>query len=116
MADVFTDAGEGHVVDQIDAFGTYYVAWGTGTDAAAKGDTTLQTEAAETRVATTDSQPSASVFQSVGTITATGSKTITEMGLLTASTSGVLVIRSVFTGIAVTAGDAIQFTIQLTLA
>lgn len=116
MADVFTDAGEGHVVDQIDAFGTYYVAWGTGTNAADKTDTALQTEAAETRVSTTDTQPSANIFQSVGTITATGTKTITEMGLLTANTSGVLVIRSVFTGIAVNSGDSIQFTIQLTLA
>lgn len=116
MATVFTDAGEDFVVDQIDAFGTYYIGWGTGTNAAAKGDTTLQTEASETRVSTTDTQPSSNIFQSVATITADGSKTISEMGLFSASTSGTLVIRGVFTGIPVTVGNQIQFTVQLTLA
>lgn len=116
MADIFTDVGEEFVVDRIDAFGTFYIGWGTGTNAAAKGDTALQTPSAESRVATTDSQPSANVMQWVAEITSAGSQTIAEMGLFDASTSGNLIIRSVFTGIALTAGEKIEFTVQLTLA
>ena len=41
MADVLTNAGEAFIIDELDAFGTYYLAWGTGAGTAAKGDTTL---------------------------------------------------------------------------
>lgn len=72
MADIYTSAGEALIVDIIDntvAVPTYYVAQGTGTGTAAKGDTTLFTEASETRVSTTQSQPSADINQFQGTIT-----------------------------------------------
>lgn len=116
MADVFTDAGEGFVVDQLDGFATYHHHWGTGTNAAAKGDTVLQTPGSEARVSATKSQPSANVFRTVATITADGSKTISEFGLFTALTGGTLVVRSDFTGIALAVNDSIEFTCDLTLS
>lgn len=115
MADVFTTTGEAFVVDRLDAFGTYYVGWGTGAGTAAVGDTTLFTEASETRVATTDSQPSADVMQWLGLIEADGSKTITNAGIFDASTSGNLIVKSDFTGVPLAAGDKIEFTFQLTV-
>lgn len=117
MADVFTDAGENLVADIIDgttAAPTWYVGWGTGADTADKTDTTLSTEGTESRVATSQSQPSANINQFQGTITADGSKTITNAGILSASTSGTLLLFSDFSGIAVVASDSIQFTFQLT--
>lgn len=118
MATVFTQAGEELVADIMD--GTvavptnWYVAWGTGAGTAVKGSTVLFTEASESRVITTDTQPSADVNQFVGTITADGTKTITNAGIFSASTSGTLLIHGDHTGVAVNASDSIQYTIQLT--
>jgi len=114
MADIYTDAGEDFVIDQIDAFGTYYSGWGTGAGTAAKGDTTLFTEASEDRVATTDSQPSSNQIQWVATITADGTKTITNAGIFSASTGSALIMHSDFTGVPLSASDSIQFTFQKT--
>ena len=115
MADVFTDAGEGFVVDELDAYGTYYIGWGTGAGTAAVADTTLFTEASESRVGSTDSQPSANILQWVSTITADGTKTITNAGVFNAASSGTMIVKSDFTGIALTSGDKIEFTFQLTV-
>jgi hypothetical protein len=113
MADVLVNAGEDFIVDQIDAFGTYYLAWGTGAGTAAKTDTTLFTEASEARVATTDSQPSSDTMQWVGTITADGSKTITNAGVFDASTVGNLIVKGDHTGVAVVLSDQIEYTVTL---
>lgn len=115
MADVFTSAGEAFVVDLLDT-DNFWVAQGTGTTAADKADTALETESAESRVATTDTQPAADTIQFQGTITATGTRAITEAGILDASTSGTLLLRSTFAAINVTSGDSIQFTFQLQFA
>lgn len=120
MATVYTSAGEGGVVDLIDGTGSThldasnaYVAWGTGTNGAVKGDTTLQTESAESRVLCTPTQPLADKNQWVGTITSSSSQTITEAGLFDNSTGGTMYIRGDFTGIGVNNGDKIEFTITL---
>jgi hypothetical protein len=117
MGVVFTSAGEGLAADYFDgtasAPANWYIAWGTGTNSAAKGDTALQTEAAESRVTATKTQPSADKNRLVGTITATGSKTITEAGVFTASSSGTMPVRGDFSGIAVVSGDSIEFTIEI---
>lgn len=115
MADIFTSAGEAKVVDLLDA-ATWYVAQGTGTTGAAKGDTTLETESAESRVSTTDTQPAADTFQMVGSITSSSTQAITEAGIFDASSSGNLLLRSTFSAINVTNGDSIQFTFQLQFA
>lgn len=122
MASVYTTAGEGKVVDIIDGTaaspadigtGNSWVAWGTDGTTAVKGDTALGVEAAESRVAATVTQPSASINQWVGEITSASSQTIAEAGLLTSSSGGTLIIHGNFTGIAVTNGDKIEFTITL---
>lgn len=117
MADIYTDAGENITADIIDgttAAPTWYVAQGTGAGTAAKGDTTLFTEATEARVSTTNTQPSSNQNQFQGTITADGTKTITNAGIFSASSGGTLLLKSDFTGIAVTSGDQIQYTFTLT--
>ena len=118
MAVVYTSAGEGWTADIFDGTTSntavpYYVAQGTGTTAAAKGDTTLETESAESRVSGTKSQPSADKNRVVATITATGTRAITEAGLLTASSSGTLIVRAVFSAINVVSGDSIEFTFEI---
>jgi hypothetical protein len=113
MANIFTQAGEEFVIDQIDAFGTFYVGWGTGAGTAAKGDTTLFTEAAEARVAATKSQPVADKIRWVGQITAGGTKTITNAGVLTLSSGGILLVHGDHAGVALVAGDKIEYTIEL---
>jgi hypothetical protein len=115
MADIFTAVGEGFIVDLLDAFGNYYGAWGTGAGTHDKNSTTLFTEASESRVITTDTQPAADTMQWLYTMTADGAKTITNAGIFDAASSGNLVVASDFTGIALGAGDKIEFTFQLQL-
>lgn len=117
MATVFTDAGENLVADILDgttAAPTWYVGWGTGAGTAAKTDTTLFTEASEARVAATMSQPSSNINQAVATITADGTKTITNAGILSAAAAGTLLVHGDHTGVGVVLNDSIQYTIQLT--
>lgn len=117
MADVHTTASAQFVADLYDgtttAPATHYIAWGTGAGTSAVGDTTLFTEAAETRVAATRSQPTAVQNRFVGTITATAGKTITNAGVFSAITTGTMFLKSDFTGIALNTGDSIQFTFTL---
>ena len=116
MANVYTTVGKQKVVDYVDgtaAVPTYKVAWGTGAGTAAVGDTTLFTEASETRVTTTQSQPAADKNQFLGTITADGTKTITNAGIFDAASGGNMLLKSDFTGIALVLGDSIQFTFTL---
>jgi hypothetical protein len=116
MATILTDVGEGWIVDKLDETvqtEADYIAWGTGAGTAAKGDTTLFTEAAETRVQGTGSQPSADVLRYVGTLTSLSDQTITNAGTFTASSSGTLVVKGDFTGIPLSTDDQIEFTIDL---
>jgi len=116
MADLITDDGDELMADLLDGTGsapTMRVGWGTGAGTAAKGDTTLFTEASEARVLTTNTQPSAKQNQLVATITADGTKTITNAGVLDAASAGVLIAKSDFAGIALALNDSIQFTFQV---
>jgi hypothetical protein len=121
MANVFTQAGEDFITDLVDgtvagAPANWYIAWGTGAGTAVKGSTTLFTEAAEARVTATESQPTSDTNRFVGTITAAAGKTITNAGVLSASTSGTLFIHSDFTGVVLALGDSIQFTFEINWA
>lgn len=95
-----------------------YVAWGTGAGTAAITDTTLFTETAdESRTSGTVSRVTTSVtndtIQVVGTITvASNNKTITNVGLFDAATTGNLYLKADFTGQALLIGDSITFTIK----
>lgn len=120
MATVYTSVGETIVVDLIDGTSATHldatnakVAWGTGAGTAAKGDTTLFTEASESRVVPTVSQPTADKNQWVGTLTASGAKTITNAGLFDAAAAGNLIVKGDFTGIVLALNDKIEFTISL---
>ena len=118
MADIFTQAGEELVADYVDgaasAPANWYIGWGTGAGTAAKGDTTLFTEASEAREIATESQPTADANRFVQTLTADGGKTITNAGVLDALTTGNLLLKSDFTGIVLATSDSIQFTFTIT--
>lgn len=115
---VLTQAGEELLVDLIMntvTSSTWYGGWGTGTTQAAKGDTTIETEASEARTGPiTPTEAAADKIQWQWTQQCAGSgKTIANAGVLTLSTGGVLLIHGNFSGIALNVGDSIQFTTTL---
>lgn len=121
MASVLTNAGEEWAVDRMAGTNgppttATFVGWGTGAGTAAKADTTLFTEASEARVSgtlTKTGSGSTAQYNLVATITANGTKTITNVGNFTASTAGTLVVHGDFTGQALNPNDSIQFTITI---
>lgn len=118
---VVTTAFVNFVVDQLQTetsvFGDFkYHDSGVGTTAEAVGNTDIETTDAESRVSGTQTEgASANIYRSVGTISYTTSKAITEHGLFNASTSGTLMDRTVFSAINVGNGDSIEFTYELTI-
>lgn len=119
MATVVTNAGKGIITNRLKGAGTEpnYIAWGTGAGTAAITDTTLFTESAESRVAGTSTQQTTTTtndtYQVVGTMTASGARTITNAGLFDASTSGNLFMKGDFTGVALNTSDSIAFTMKV---
>lgn len=88
---------------------------GVGTTAEAAGDTGIETTDGEARATGTQTESAANAYRSVGTISYTTTKAITEHGLFNDATTGTLMDRSVFSAINVVNGDSIQFTYTLTL-
>ena len=118
--DLTVTTGRELIVDAIQAYlTTPYIGWGTGTTNPVAGDADLETPASPVRVAATPSQPVATTYQVVAEITAGGSLTISEAGLFASAgsgnppTGGIMVSRSVFTGIPLNSGDKIAFTGQI---
>lgn len=107
LATTFTGTGEPENFN--------FHASGTGSTAEAVGDTALVTEVESARVSGTQSNPSANVYRTVATIPYTATRAIVEHGVFSASTTGTLLDRSVFSAINVVSGDSIQFTYNLTL-
>ncbi len=89
---------------------------GVGTTTPAIGDTDIQTTDGESRATGTQTESSHNVYVSVGTISYTTTKAITEHGLFNASTGSTLMDRSTFSAINVVSGDSIQFTYSLTIS
>lgn len=116
---VVTTAGVGYIVDafqnSVELENMKFHGSGTGTTAEASGDTALVTEVESRTSGTTTEGASANIYRTVGTISYTATRAITEHGVFSASTSGVLLDRSVFSAINVISGDSIQFTYELTL-
>jgi hypothetical protein len=117
---VITTAWVNFIVDQLQTetseFGDLkYHDSGVGTTAAAVGDTDIETTDGESRVAGTQTENAANIYESVGTISYTTSKAITEHILATQSTGGTVIDRHVFAAINVVNGNAIQFTYRYTL-
>lgn len=95
-----------------------WVHWGQGAGAAARASTDLSAPTTDVKVAGTVSlvgSSSSALWQNVATLTASSAATITNAGCFTSSSSGGggLVVVSSFVGVALSSGDAIQFTFQL---
>ena len=89
---------------------------GTGTNAEAVGDTTLQTKVESGRVTGTQLEgATAEIYKTVATITYTGTHAIVEHGLFSQATGATLMDRSKFTAINVLTGEKIEFTYELTV-
>lgn len=108
-----SDFASGGVTPTISGF--KFHASGTGSTAAAVTDTTLGTDSGVARVTGTPTNPSANQYRSVATMAYVSTLAITEWGLFSASTTGTLWDRRVFTAINVVSGDSIQFTYTLTV-
>ena len=88
---------------------------GVGVTAEAVGDTDIETTDGESRATGTQTEgASANIYRSVGTISYTTTKAITEHGLFSQVTGTTLMDRTVFTAVNVVNGDSIQFTYDLT--
>jgi hypothetical protein len=116
---VVTNAFVAFVVDQLQTetsvFGDFkYHDSGVGTTAEAAGDTAIETTDGESRATGTQTESAANAYRSVGTISYTTTKAITEHGLFNDPTAGTLMDRSVFSAINVVNGDSIQFTYTIT--
>jgi len=102
-----------------------YLGWGTGAGAGSASSTDLSTPASEARATGTSSQFTTSVtndtHQVVATLTASGAKTITNVGLFDAPGSGSPpsggALYAIFDGLsqALNSGDSIQFTARVQL-
>lgn len=124
LATVFTNAGAAIIANRVIQAGTAprYIGVGTGTTAAAVGDTALQTEVSAVngaaRVTGTESRVTTTVtndtYQVTGTWTCTsGTPAITEAGLFDAVTSGSLLLRDVFAAINMSSGMTLTITYGL---
>ena len=113
MADkvVLTQDGEEWIVDLM-AGVTVHGTWGTGESEAAKTDDDMEAESGEARVECTITQPLADKIQYVWQITASDVRAITEAGIFSAATEGVLYFHASFSAINLASGDKIEFTLQ----
>ena len=115
-----TDAFVEFMVDQLQAetseWGDFkYHDSGVGTTGAAVGDTDIETTDGESRATGSQTEgATAEIYKSVGTISYTTTKAITEHGLFSQSTGTTLMDRHVFSAINVGNGDSIEFTYELT--
>jgi hypothetical protein len=92
-----------------------HMAVGTGTTAAASGDTTLETESA--RVALDSSTVTGASISYVATYPAgTGTGALTEAGILNASSAGTLLCRTLFSVINKGAADTMTVTWTITIS
>lgn len=95
-----------------------YIGWGTGSGQTATS-TGLATAAAESRTDGTSSQQTTNTtndtYRVTGTVTAGGSRAITEAALFDASTSGNMVVYGDFSVINLASGDSIAFTFNVVL-
>ncbi len=104
----------------------WYLQWGTGSGAAASANAVTTTSTTEARVAATASQQTGTVtndkMRLTGTLTAAGSRAITEIGVFDAAglgsppTGGNMDIYADFSVINLASGDSIAFTIDTTFS
>ena len=115
-----TTAFRDYLVDSLQNSTTYplsafrYHGCGTGTTAEANTQTALVTEVGSRVSGTGVEGASANIFRTVATLTPGGSYAITEHGVFSAASAGVLMDRSLFSAINVGASDSIEFTYECT--
>lgn len=119
MHNLVVTTGLQHIADQLSASpgqsAMSHMEIGTGTTAAAAGDTTLET--ALDRNALTSRTDSGAVVTYVGDWAAgDGTGAITEAGIFNASSSGTMLARVVFSVINKGASDTLQITWTLTFS
>lgn len=125
MATFVTDSGLDIVTNRVKGSGTepLNVGWGTGAGTTARTDTTLFTEkdvdlsgAGPARTAGTSSRQTTTTtndtYRVTATRTATGAGTVTNAGLFDATSGGNLFLKGDFTGIGLSIGDSVAFTIS----
>lgn len=125
MATFVVDGGLDITTNRIKGAGTepLNVGWGTGAGTTTRSDTSLFTAAlVDLTAGNTDHTAGTSTrqttnttndtYQVVATRTATGAGTVTNAGLWDAASGGNLYLKGDFTGIGLSSGDAIQFTIK----
>jgi hypothetical protein len=90
---------------------------GTGTTAAAAGDTTLQTEIGGARVTLTSTSVTANQITYIASFAAgVGTGAVTESGILNASSAGTMLCRTVFPVVNKQAGDSMTVTWTVTVS
>jgi len=114
-----TDTGVAFIVDAFQDSAELelmkYHAAGTDNTAEDQTDTALIAEVETRGTGTTTEGATANIYKTVGTVDITATRAIVEHGVLSASSSGTLLDRSVFSVINVDNGDSIEFTYELTL-
>lgn len=94
-----------------------YMGLGTGTTAAAAGDTTLQTPIASSRVTFASATSSTNIVTYVASFPAgTGTGAVTEAGIFNDVTAGTMLCRTVFSVVNKGANDAMSITWQITVS
>jgi hypothetical protein len=123
---VVTDVGVGYIVDAfqniVEPENQKFHGFGTGGTAEAASQTALVTELT-TQYATDNTRPtgsttegaSANIYRTVGTLSPDATVAITEHGIFSASSAGVMLDRSLFSVINLASGDSLQITYDLTL-
>lgn len=120
-------AGKAGVASRINGAGSEaaftYIAVGTGTTAADAADTTLEAEITDSgleRAAGTATRTTTSVTndtaQLAKTFSVTGTKAVTEVGVLNAASAGTLLSRSIITTKNVVSGDTLTITYKIASA
>lgn len=113
FANYIVDSLQNSTTTPMDVF--KYHGSGTGTTAEANTQTALVTEVETRQTGTQIEGATANIFKTVATVTYSATRSITEHGLFSASTSGTMMDRSVFTAVPVEDTDTIEFTYQLTV-
>jgi hypothetical protein len=111
---VVTTAFVNFVTDQLQTetsvFGDFkYHDGGVGTTAENASDTAIETTDGESRATGTQTESASNAYRSVGTVSYTSTKAVTEHGLFNDSSAGTLMDRSVFSAVNVVSGDSINF-------
>jgi hypothetical protein len=118
FCNLVVDAGKAYIASRICGVAMNaisHVAIGSGTTAAAAGQTALVTETA--RVAISSATPVANVATYIATVPAgTGTGAVEEVGLFNAAAAGTMVARALTGSITKPAGLGLQFTWTITIS